>query len=110
MGSNGRVIFRRFVNAAGMVAGATMVKGLSYAIRNETAARQRAITAAVDEARARAQIAAVAARLTLGPVRAVVEQQSYAPMAEGMGGAGGEGIVPGEIAVRSRVAVTFGVA
>jgi hypothetical protein len=97
---------------AGMQAGATSVQGLTYGLRQEAPARQRALQAAIEDARGKAQALAMAARLPLGAIRSVVEQQTF-PLAgaKGIGGlgGGGEGIAPGEHTVASRVAVTFGV-
>ena len=97
---------------AAVDAGANMVNGLSYGIKEDAALRRQAITAAIADARPRAEAAAQASGLTLGPVRAVVEIPLGIPRGVfqgGLGGGGGEGIAPGELTVSARVLVTFDV-
>ena len=97
---------------AAVDAGANLVHGLSYGIRDDAALRRQALLAAIADARPKAEAIAQATGLTLGPVRAVVE----VPLGGlpglfkgGLGGGASEGIALGELSVTARVQVTFDV-
>jgi hypothetical protein len=80
-------------------------------VRDTSQLARQALQAAIRDSRPKAEAAAAAAGLTLGDVRAVVETPVGPPMARGQsGGAGGEGIAPGETQVSARVLVTYNVA
>ena len=95
---------------AAVDAGANMVHGLSYGIRDDAQLRRQALLAAVADARPKAEAVAQATGLTLGAVRAVVEVPLGGPpglFRGGLGGGASEGIAPGELSVTSRVQVTY---
>ena len=97
---------------AAVDAGANMVHGLSYGIRDDAALRRQAILAAIADARPKAEAVAQATGLTLGPVRAVVEVPLGGPpglFRGGLGGGASEGLAPGELSVTARVHVTYDV-
>ena len=97
---------------AAVDAGANLVHGLSYGLRDDAALRRQAILAAIADARPKAEAVAQATGLALGPVRAVVEVPLGTPpglFRGGLGGGASEGIAPGELSVTSRVQVTFDV-
>jgi uncharacterized protein len=62
----------RVVDAA-IGAGATSLDGVTFRVRDETAARREALASAVDDARAAAESIAAAAGVALGTVRSVRE-------------------------------------
>jgi uncharacterized protein len=98
--------------SAAFDAGANTVQGLTFGIRDDSALRQQALQAAITAARPKAEAAASAAGLRLAGVRTVVEQSTGAPLplgAQGLGGGGGEGTAPGQMAVAVRAEVTFNV-
>lgn len=53
---------------AGIESGSNQVEGVSFQLRDDRAARQEALTAAVTEARAKAQVMATALGVELGPI------------------------------------------
>jgi len=73
------------VNKLGIVldglvtAGANQMHGVSFLIRNDTDLLSRARTAAVAEARAKAQTFATAAGVTLGPILSIIENGNSGP-------------------------------
>ena len=96
---------------AAMQAGATSVEGLSFGLRDDSALRRQALTAAIEDARPKAEAAAAAAGLRLGGVRSVLEIPVGPPKGgDGMGGGAAEGVAPGELTVQARVQVTYEVA
>ena len=100
------------VLTAAVDAGANLVHGLSYGIRDDAALRRQALLAAIADARPKAEAVAQATGLTLGAVRAVVEVPVGGPpgiFRGGLGGGAAEGIAPGELSVSARVQVTFDV-
>jgi uncharacterized protein YggE len=92
-----------------MQAGTTSVEGLSFGLRDDTALRREALTAAIQDARPRAEAAAATAGLRLGGIRSVVELASTGPSHPTMGGGAGGGIAPGDLTVGVRVQVTYDV-
>lgn len=65
--------------AAAIAAGAGGVRGPSYFVGDSDAAYQRALAAAFEQARAKAQALATQAGATLGPAQTIVEQGSIEP-------------------------------
>lgn len=97
-----------------VAAGANEVQGVDFGLRNDLAARNRALTQAVTEARVKAEVMATALGLGLGPVievsegGAVVQPRmvsgNLAMRAESMSAP----VSPGELEVRASVTVVFG--
>ena len=94
-------------------AGVTSVQGVTFGFRDATRLQRDALGAAIGVARQEAEAAAGAAGLRLGGIRAIQELTGSppappvpVPQGDG-GGAGPGGIAPGELAVTTRVQVTF---
>ena len=97
---------------AAVDAGANLVHGLTYGIRDDAALRRQALLAAIADARPKAEAVAQASGLTLGAVRAVVEVPVGGPpglFRGGLGGGASEAISPGELSVSARIQVTYDV-
>lgn len=97
---------------AGLAAGANRVAGLSFGVKDQTAARQEALARAVMQARAEATAVAAAAGETLGQVLHVTVGDHFQPVRYRMAAmdeaAGAPTpIAPGELTVSAMVSVVF---
>lgn len=92
---------------AAIGAGANQVQGVQFGLRDEAAARQRAIAAAVRKAQAEAQTLANALGVTLGPVQQATVLDSGAPAIALARAETAAAVRPGEIDVVVQVQVTF---
>ena len=94
---------------AGVAAGANQVYGPSLSRSNTKELYRNALRAAVDDARAKAQVLAEAAGVSLGAVVGVVEQGSTSepPMPVAADRAAGAPIQPGTQDIQASVVVTF---
>jgi uncharacterized protein YggE len=99
---------------AGIRAGANRVEGVDFRLRDDLAARERALALAVGEARRKAQVLASAAGVQLGEVQALVESgveaqpffaQPRMMAMESM--AADTPVAPGEIVIRADVELRY---
>ena len=100
-------------------AGANIIHGVRWDLKNRDDLEQQALAQAFADARRRAQVIVTAARATLGPVYAVQESRAgqVRPMTvqyqAGVAGRGGAGMAdsipvnPGELEIRAIVTVSF---
>ena len=95
----------------GVRAGANQIQGLSFNVKNDTQARSQALTAAVKEARAKADAIAKAMNVELGGVWRVDEGTSVTPFDMGrqrmMAMEAATPIEPGQVSVQSNVTVQY---
>ena len=99
---------------AAVEAGADGVSGPQFSVSNQTALYRQALTAAFDDAKAKAQKLAAQGGLTLGKATAIVESGSsqpvfYAAGAAKMAAADSTPVEAGESEVTANVSVTFSV-
>ncbi len=101
---------------AAVRAGANSVGGVNFGLQDPKALHNQALEAALQDARAKAELIALTLQLTLGPVTAVSEEQvgiypqPIAAMAlEGRGGGGAPPVEGGELAVTAYVRVVFAI-
>lgn len=91
--------------------GATNVYGPNFGLTDATMAGDELLSAAVDDAREKAQRLAVSEGRALGKVIYIQEEGASGPVmydrAEGLGGGGGFGLEPGTQQVLKRVSVTW---
>ena len=97
--------------------GANRLSGISYGLQNQASARQDALREAVLNARAKAELMAVTAGASLGPVHSMTEQMTDVPRpvyARAMLASASKDAAPepdayaaGQITVRTTVQVTF---
>jgi uncharacterized protein YggE len=95
---------------AAVAAGATSVEGPSLTLSNEQALERKALTGAVEDAKARAQALADAAGLALGSIVAISEGGASQPVpyaAKAAADSGAVPIEPGTQTVTDSVTVTF---
>ena len=100
---------------AGLKAGANQIEGVGFSLRNDLPSRQQALKQAVEEARAKAQVMADAARVNLGEVIEISEggvnvvprfEPAFASRA--MAASAPETPVsPGQIEVRASVTIRY---
>lgn len=95
--------------------GANTMNGLSFAVAEPRPLEDEARTAAVKDARAKAELLAAAAGVTLGPVISIAEAGSFAPPGAMMRTMADESamavpVAAGEIEYRISVSVVFGIA
>jgi uncharacterized protein YggE len=103
---------------AGLTAGANQIEGVTFSLRDDRPARQRALEAAVQQGRAKAQTLAGALGVKLGEVLEVSEGNVAVtpPVFEkrlafqAMDAASSTPVVPGEIAVDASVAIRYRIA
>jgi uncharacterized protein len=103
---------------AGLAAGANQIEGVTFGLRDDRPARQRALEAAVQQARAKAQTFATALGVKLGEVLEAREGSigEVQPVFEkrmafqAMDAAASTPVVPGEIAVDASVAIRYRIA
>lgn len=103
---------------AGLAAGANQIEGVTFGLRDDRPARQRALEAAVQQARAKAETLAAALGVKLGEVLEAREGSVEAgpPVFEkrlafqAMDASASTPVVPGEIAVDARVVVRYRIA
>lgn len=95
---------------AAVNAGANSSWGISYGVKDDTAARATALRSALADARKRAEVIAKSLGLSVTGVKAVTENTTgTGPIPAGKGGMGGGAapIQPGEMAVTSDVTVSY---
>ncbi|MEX1024925.1 MAG: SIMPL domain-containing protein [Planctomycetota bacterium] len=100
---------------AGLTAGANEIQGISFELADDTAQRTEALSAAVHNARAKADALADAADVELLALQRIEEAggQSPQPMQRTMSFAALEAdtpIAPGQVRVRARVELTYRIA
>jgi uncharacterized protein YggE len=100
--------------SAGLEAGANNVYGIEFNIQETSALEAEARTAAVEDARARAESLAAEMGVTVGAPLSISENSYATPYvspimenASGLGGGGGAPINPGQMTVQIQVTVTF---
>lgn len=100
----------RIVDAA-ISAGATTVESVSFRVADEAGLRREALSAAIADARGKAEVLAGAARVRLGPVRSLGEEVGRSgppvPLAMRMEAAGETPVVPGDVEIVARVSTVF---
>ncbi|TNC70860.1 SIMPL domain-containing protein [Rubellimicrobium roseum] len=94
--------------------GANRINGISFDLTNPRPVTDEARRAAVDDARARAELYAEAAGVTLGDLVAISETGGFGPpmpMYDARGGAAAESVpvAPGSLSLTASVSVTFAV-
>ena len=99
---------------AGMKAGANRIEGVSFDLKDDTAARENAIREAIKEARAKAQTMAAALNVKLGTVHQVQEGGVHLVRPQMMaydravaGAAAATPVQPGQVHVQASVSVTY---
>lgn len=98
---------------AGIEAGANNVEGINFSLRNDTEAKQRALKAAVADARGKAEAMAEALGIRLERIQEVIEggaqyvPMDYARMEMKGGGAAETQVMPGELSVRANVTIRY---
>jgi uncharacterized protein YggE len=96
--------------------GANTLGGVSFGLSEPRAAEDAARRAAVEDARARAELYAAAAGVTLGPVQQIAEDAFAQPMARMMAAPeaamadAAPPVAPGELTVSARVQVVYAIA
>jgi uncharacterized protein YggE len=94
---------------AAVNAGANQVYGPTFTRTDEAVLYRRALSAAVGNARVKAQTLARAAKVRLGPVRSIVESSvGPVPLAEKAAADAGAPIEPGSQRIEASVTVEFG--
>lgn len=98
---------------AALAAGASSIQRVTFALKDEAGVREEAIERAIKDARARAEAAGPAGRVSVRALRSLVIQPSPSlPELAAPGGRGvdaGGSLVPGETAIRATVQATFDV-